>query len=93
MKEADAELFISALQKEISDHELLDHWSIVKRSTIPSTAKTIQAIWSFKQKRFTDGCLNKHKARLPLMFGCKNGVKNIGKHTAQWLICLLSDYF
>ena len=64
MKEADAELFISALQKEISDHELLDHWYIVKRSTIPTTAKTIQAIWSFKRKLFPDGRLNKHKARL-----------------------------
>ena len=49
MKEAAAELFIAAIQKEISDHELHDHWSIVKQSTIPSTAKTIQAFWSFKR--------------------------------------------
>ena len=26
--------------------------------------KTIQAIWSFKQKRYPDGTLNKHKAQL-----------------------------
>jgi hypothetical protein len=26
--------------------------------------KTIQAIWSFKRKHFSDGSLNKHKARL-----------------------------
>ena len=26
--------------------------------------KTIQAIWSFKRKRYPDGTLNKHKARL-----------------------------
>ena len=34
------------------------------RSTIPTGVKTIQAIWSFKRKRYPDGTLNKHKARL-----------------------------
>ena len=60
MKEADVELFIAAIKKEIYDHQLRDHWSVVKRSTIPQSTKTIQADCSFKQKRFTDGCLNKH---------------------------------
>ncbi len=32
--------------------------------TIPPGNKVIKAIWSFKQKRFPDGYLNKHKARL-----------------------------
>ena len=64
MKEADAELFIDVMQKKISDHELREHWSIVKRSTIPYSVKTIQDIWSFKRNRFPDGPLNKHKARL-----------------------------
>jgi hypothetical protein len=26
--------------------------------------KSIKAIWSFKRKRFPEGCLSKHKARL-----------------------------
>jgi hypothetical protein len=30
----------------------------------PPVHKTIQAIWSFKRKRFPDGSLNKHKAPL-----------------------------
>ena len=64
MKEADAELFIAAMQKEISDNELHDHWSILKQSTIPYIWENIQAIWSFKRKRFPDERLNKHKARL-----------------------------
>ena len=64
MKEADAELFIAAMQKEISDHELRNHWSVVKSSIVPSTAKTIQDVWSFKRKRFPGGRLSKHKARL-----------------------------
>ena len=53
MKEADAELFISALQKEISDHELLDHWSIVKRSTIPSTEKNYSGYLEFQTETFS----------------------------------------
>ena len=31
---------------------------------IPPGTKTIQTIWSFKQKRYPNGTLNKHKARL-----------------------------
>jgi hypothetical protein len=31
---------------------------------MPADTKTIMAIWSFKRKRFPDGTLNKHKARL-----------------------------
>ena len=61
MKEADTELFIAAIQKEIFDHESRNHWKIVHFSTLPLATKTIQAIWSFKRKRFPDGLLNKHK--------------------------------
>ena len=60
MKEADAELFISAIQKEIFDHESPNHWKIIHRSTLPLATNTIQTIWSFKRKRFPDGRLNKH---------------------------------
>ena len=51
--------------KEINDNESRDHWEIVLCcNTIPPGMKTIQAIWSFKRKRFPDGTLNKHKVRL-----------------------------
>jgi hypothetical protein len=33
-------------------------------SDMPPDTKTIMSIWSFKQKRFPDGTLNKHEARL-----------------------------
>ena len=62
LQQPNADLFINAMQKEINDHESLDHWEIVCRNTIPPGMKTIQAIWSFKSKRFPDGTLNKHKA-------------------------------
>ena len=37
---------------------------MVPRSSLPLKAKPIKAIWSFKRKRFPDGRLNKHKARI-----------------------------
>jgi hypothetical protein len=56
--------FVEAMEKEVEDHEGRGHWILVPRSTIPSGNKPIKAIWSFKRKRFPDGRLNKHKARL-----------------------------
>jgi hypothetical protein len=64
MTQEDAYLFVEAMQKEVADHELRNHWTIVHRSTAPKTAKPIQAIWSFKRKQCPDGTLVKHKARL-----------------------------
>ena len=64
LQQQDAAQFVQAMRKEIEDHESRDHWDIVPRSSIPEGKKTIQAIWSFKRKRFPDGSLNKHKARL-----------------------------
>ena len=60
----DAHLFVEAMQKEVADHELRNHWTIVHRSTVPKTAKPVHAIWSFKRKQHPDGTLVKHKARL-----------------------------
>ncbi len=64
MTQEDAHLFIEAMQKEVADHELRNHWTIVHCSNVPRTAKLIQAIWSFKCKQRPDGTLVKHEARL-----------------------------
>ena len=40
----------------------------MERKDLPIGMKTIMALWPFKRKRFPDGTLNKHKARL-----CKHG--------------------
>jgi hypothetical protein len=64
MTQEDAHLFIEAMQKEVADHELQNHWTIDHCSTVPRTTKLIQAIWSFKRKQCPDGTLVKHKARL-----------------------------
>ena len=64
LQQPDADKFVEAMGKEVNDHESHDHWEIVRRSTIPAGVKTIQAIWSFKRKRYPGGTLNKHKACL-----------------------------
>ena len=64
LKQDDRSKFVDAMEKEISDHTSRNHWDIVLRSTMPKEMKTIMAIWSFERKRFPDGWLNKHKARL-----------------------------
>jgi len=64
LQEEDASDFILAMKKEVQAHEARRHWDVVRRTSIPAGVKTIQAIWSFKRKRFPNGELNKHKARL-----------------------------
>ncbi len=64
LKQDDADNFVKAMNKEMHDHESRDHWEVIIRSEIPLGMNTIQSIWSFKRKRFPDGSLNKHKARL-----------------------------
>jgi hypothetical protein len=64
LREKDHKQFFEAMEVELDDHESWSHWTLMERKDIPIGMKTIMAIWSFKRKRFPDGTLNKHKARL-----------------------------
>jgi hypothetical protein len=64
MREKDYDKFVKAMIKEVDDHENRNHWTIMCCSDMPVDTKTIMSIWSFKRKRYPDGSLNKHKARL-----------------------------
>ena len=44
MTQEDAHLFVEAMHKEVADQELQNHWTIFHCSTVPRTAKPIQAI-------------------------------------------------
>ena len=63
-KQDDKSEFIQAMMKEVNDHESRNHWTVLPRSAIPQGTKTILSIWSFKRKRYPDGRVLKHKARL-----------------------------
>jgi hypothetical protein len=64
MREKNYHKFIKAMIKEVDDHENRNHWTIMRCSDVPVDSKTIMSIWSFKCKRYPDGSLKKHKARL-----------------------------
>ena len=64
LKHKDVKEFVSAMLKEIKDHEDRDHWIIYKRSDMPKGSKTILSVWAFKVKRLPDGRIIKYKARL-----------------------------
>ena len=64
LKQPDDADFIHAMIKEADDHESRDQWDVVPRWEKPPDVKAILAIWAFKRKRFPDGRINKHKARL-----------------------------
>ena len=52
------------MEIELDDHETRNHWMLMLQKDMPTEAKTIVAIWSFKRKRYPDGLLNKHRAQL-----------------------------
>jgi hypothetical protein len=64
MHETDYHEFVKAMVKEVDNHESRNHWTVMRYCDMPSDTKTIMSIWSFKRKRYPDGTLNKHKARL-----------------------------
>ena len=80
LKQPDYCDFIVAMSKEIEDHTACGHWKIRKRSEC-NNPKIILAIWSFKQKRYPDSSLNKHKACL-----CAHG------GTQQWGVHFWETY-
>ena len=62
MKQDDKTEFINAMLKEIDEHKIRDHWTLMLRKDIPpdclnpttGKADTIMSIWSFKRKQFPD---------------------------------------
>ena len=83
LQKDDRNQFFEAMTKEIGDNTKRKHWEIVPRSQMPRGIKPIMEIWYFKRKRYTDGTLNKHKARLYAHGGQKNGALTTGTHTLQ----------
>ena len=85
--------FIQAMVKEVDGHESCNHWSLIKRSSLPPRTKTIMYILLFKCKRFPDGQIMKHKARVCAHGGMKRwGIDywETYSHVVNWIaVCLL----
>ncbi len=54
--------FSHTMEVGLDDHETRNHWTLMLQKDMPTGAKTIMAIWSFKCKCYPDDLLNKHKA-------------------------------
>jgi hypothetical protein len=62
--EDDRVKFFKAMEVKINNHKTRHNWNLMLHKDLPLGTKTIMVIWSFKCKRFPEGTLNKHKARL-----------------------------
>ncbi len=58
--------FLTAMAKEMDDHQKRKHMRVVRRDSIKDLSKVdiLMGVWSFKRKRTPTGELIKHKARL-----------------------------
>ena len=72
MQQEDKGKFIKAMMIELGDNKSRNHWTVINHSDMPPE-KIIIAIWSFKRKRFPDGRIMKHKARL-----CAHDIMQLG---------------
>ncbi len=50
LKQDDRGELVKAMLKETAVHEAWKHWLVIKRLDMPTHAKTILSIWSFKRK-------------------------------------------
>ena len=64
LKQPDKHKIIKAMLTETAVHENQKHLSMMLQKDMPSGAKTILSIWSFKRKRLPEGTVTKYKARL-----------------------------
>ena len=48
MKEDIDHVLVKAMIKVIEDHEAQEHWTMIERTELPHSVKTIMSIWSSK---------------------------------------------
>jgi hypothetical protein len=50
LNEPDKDMFITAMENEIKQHNDNQNWVPVKRSTVPSTSRILPSVWSMRRK-------------------------------------------
>ena len=43
--------FVDTIEKEVSDHKQIGHWTVVHQENLPKNENPMKAIWYFKEKR------------------------------------------
>ena len=64
LKQKDAAYFIHAMIKKDDENKKCKNWEVLHCWDKPPGVKNILAICDFRRKRFPNGHINKHKARL-----------------------------
>jgi hypothetical protein len=81
LAQEDAHLFVEAMQKEVADHELQNHWTIPKLFQEPlsrfrlSGHLNVNNVQTVHLLNITLDCV--------FMAECNNGAQTTGKHTHQ----------
>jgi hypothetical protein len=95
MQEKDYHEFVLAMIHEVNDYKKQGHCTIMQHCDMPPNSKISMSIWSFKQKQYPDGMLNKHKARLCVHSGMRTWGQNYWETHApvvNWAsVCLILD--
>ena len=73
LKLQDIKEFVIAMQREIQDHQVRDHWELFLQKNQTKGAKKILSVWAFKVKRYPDGRILKHKATYTAVGSAKYG--------------------
>jgi hypothetical protein len=83
MTQEDAHLFVEAMQKEVADHELRNHWTIV-HCLIPKLLSQFRLSGHSNVSNVQMVHLSNVKLDCVLMAECNNGAQTTEKHTHQW---------
>jgi hypothetical protein len=83
MTQEDTHLFVEAMQKEVADHELQNHWTKVHHSTFPEPLSQFRLSGHSSVSTVQMVHLSSIKLDCALMAECNNGAKTTGKYTHQ----------
>ncbi len=83
MTQEDAQLFVEAMQKEVADHEMQNHWTIVHCSTVSEPLSQFRLSSHSSVSNFQMVHLSSIKLDCVLMTECINVAQTTGKHTHQ----------
>ena len=85
LQEKGCKEFFNAMLEEIEVHDKCEHWTLMNRNDMPTGAKTIITIWSFK--------INQYPYIYVLTADNKPGAKTIGIFIHRSSHGLVYDYY
>ena len=91
MRASDAQEFRDAMDIEINTLANMKVWSVVLRSV--ANSHIVPATWTFRRKRFPDGCIKKHKARFCIRGDLQEDMGDTYAPVVSWISVRIMLYF